>query len=146
VRSSVIESLVALSIVILAVELVRKARGEGGLTSRYPWVIAFAFGLLHGCAFAGALAEVGLPQQHMPLALFLFNAGVEIGQLLFIAGTLLVIHLLRRIASTAHWARLGFLSVSPQWPRLACAYVIGAFAANWLFERLITGFSGASLA
>src|SRR5206468_10914607 len=80
VRSAVIEALVALSIVILAVELVRHARGEGGLTSRHPWLIAFAFGLLHGCAFAGALAEVGLPANDIPLTLLLFNVGVEIGQ------------------------------------------------------------------
>lgn len=146
VRSSVVEALVALSIVILAVELVRKARGEGGMTSRYPWVIAFAFGLLHGCAFAGALAEVGLPQQHLPLALFLFNVGVEIGQLLFIAAALLVIHLVQRAANALRLANAGFLRSPQQWPRLTAAYVMGAFAANWFFERLITGLSGASLA
>lgn len=143
VRSSVVEALVALSIVILAVELFRKARGERGLTSRYPWVIAFAFGLLHGCAFAGALAEVGLPQQNVPLALFLFNVGVEIGQLLFIAAALLVIHLVRRLTAVT---RNEFLRRAPQWPQLTAAYVIGGFASYWLFQRLITGLSGASLA
>ncbi len=126
VRSSVVEALVALSIVILAVELVRHARGEGGLTSRYPWLIAFAFGLLHGCAFAGALAEVGLPAHDIPLALFLFNVGVEIGQLLFIAAASLVLWCVVRIVR--HW---------PDWTRLAAPYAIGTFASYWFIERFL---------
>src|SRR5690348_769806 len=96
VPSAVVEALVALSIVVLAVELVRNTGGEAGVTSRYPWLIAFAFGLLHGCAFAGALAEVGLPREHIPLALFLFNVGVEIGQIAFIAVVSAGLWLLRR--------------------------------------------------
>ncbi len=101
VQSSVVEALVALSIVILAVELVRRASGESGITSRYPWLIAFAFGLLHGCAFAGALAEVGLPADDITLALLLFNVGVEVGQLLFIAGMLLVLWAVARVTPAA---------------------------------------------
>jgi hydrogenase/urease accessory protein HupE len=126
VRSAVIEALVALSIVILAVELVRHARGEGGLTSHYPWLIAFAFGLLHGCAFAGALAEVGLPQHDIPLALLLFNMGVEIGQILFIAAAAAVLWAVARIATG--W---------PQWSRLVAPYAIGAFASYWFIERFL---------
>lgn len=60
-------------------------QGRSGLTERYPWTVAFAFGLLHGLGFAGALAEVGLPQASIPTALLFFNVGVEIGQLLFIS-------------------------------------------------------------
>lgn len=159
VRPAVVETLVALSIVILAVELVRKLQGEGGLTSRYPWLIAFGFGLLHGCAFAGALAEIGLPAQDVPLALFLFNVGVELGQLLFIAAALLAIHLLRRLGSAwqspgvehgPHSTRAGiaplwaFAQAAPRWTRFAIPYAIGAFAASWFFERLTTVFTGAS--
>ena len=80
-----VEAAIALSIVFVAAEVVRGLRGKPGLTARAPWVVAFAFGLLHGFGFAGALAEVGLPQKAIPIALFTFNVGVEIGQLLFVA-------------------------------------------------------------
>jgi hydrogenase/urease accessory protein HupE len=130
VRSSVVEALVALSIVALAVELVRQARGEGGITLRYPWLIAFAFGLLHGCAFAGALAEVGLPSQDIPLALFLFNVGVEIGQLLFIAAASIVLLLIVRV-----------LRQPPAWTRLVAPYAIGGFASYWFIERFLLAIS-----
>jgi hydrogenase/urease accessory protein HupE len=130
VRSSVVEALVALSIVILAVELVRHARGEAGFTSRYPWLIAFAFGLLHGCAFAGALAEVGLPAHDIPLALLLFNVGVEIGQLLFIAA-----------ASLALWGVLRIIKEWPTWAYALTPYVIGTFASYWFIERLLIAVS-----
>jgi hydrogenase/urease accessory protein HupE len=126
VRSSVVEALVALSIVVLAVELVRRHQGETGFTSRYPWVIAFLFGLLHGCAFAGALAEVGLPQEHIPLALFLFNVGVEIGQLLFIG-----------VASVVLWGVGRWVSSSPAWARLLVPYAIGCFSSYWFIERFL---------
>jgi hydrogenase/urease accessory protein HupE len=126
IRSSVVEALVALSIVVLAVELVRRQRGETGVTSRYPWMIAFLFGLLHGCAFAGALAEVGLPQEHIPLALFLFNVGVEIGQLLFIAAASVVLWLLGR-----------WIHSSPGRGRFAIPYAIGVFSSYWFIERFL---------
>jgi len=130
VRSSVVEALVALSIVILAVELVRHAFGRAGITTRYPWLIAFAFGLLHGCAFAGALAEVGLPSQAIPLALFLFNVGVEIGQVLFIAA-----------ASLALLGLTKLLREPPPWTRLIAPYAIGSFAAYWFIERFLLAIS-----
>jgi hydrogenase/urease accessory protein HupE len=130
VRASVVEALVALSIVVLAVELVRQARGEGGVTARFPWLIAFAFGLLHGCAFAGALAEIGLPSQDIPLALLLFNVGVEIGQLLFIA-----------LASLALLLIVRLLSRPPAWSRFAVPYAIGSFASYWFIERFLVAIS-----
>jgi hydrogenase/urease accessory protein HupE len=126
IRSSVVEALVALSIVVLAVELVRRQQGQTGLTSQYPWVIAFLFGLLHGCAFAGALAEVGLPQEHIPLALFLFNVGVEIGQFLFIAA-----------ASACLWLAGRWVNSGPAWGRFAVPYAIGGFASYWFIERFL---------
>jgi hydrogenase/urease accessory protein HupE len=126
VRASLIEAMVALSIVVLAVELVRHARGEGSVTARYPWLIAFAFGLLHGCAFAGALAELGLPSRDIPLALFLFNVGVEVGQLAFVAAASAVLLLIAR-----------FLRWQPSWSRLIAPYAIGSFAAYWFIERFL---------
>ena len=94
------------------------------LTAPPPWVVAFTFGLLHGFGFAGALAEFGLPQNEVPLALLMFNVGVELGQLLLIAvipAAVLVLNRLRR-----EW---------PAWLRQVPAYGIGRIAAFWLFER-----------
>ena len=109
--SAVIEALVALSIVFLACELASDPKGSARLAYRYPWVIAFTFGLLHGLAFAGALADVGLPKGAAPQALLLFNVGVEIGQLSFIGVVLIVSRLLRylpvwRRAERLPWAHL----------------------------------------
>jgi hydrogenase/urease accessory protein HupE len=84
-----VEAVIALSIVFVAAEAVQALRGRIGLTARAPWVVAFSFGLLHGLGFAGALAEVGLPPIAIPLALLMFNLGVELGQLIFVAAVLL---------------------------------------------------------
>jgi HupE / UreJ protein len=75
---------IALSIMLLAYEIVRLQRGQVSLTAQWPWVVAFSFGLLHGFGFASALSDIGLPQGDIPLALLSFNVGVEIGQLVFI--------------------------------------------------------------
>ena len=83
-----VEACIALSIVFVATEIVHARQGWQGWTERWPWIVAFAFGLLHGFGFAGALREVGLPQTAIPVALLFFNVGVEIGQLLFIAAIL----------------------------------------------------------
>jgi hydrogenase/urease accessory protein HupE len=120
-----VEAVIALSIVFVAAELVPVRRGESTLTSRKPWLIAFAFGLIHGLGFAGALHDVGLPRGEIPLALLLFNVGVEIGQLAFV------------LAALAFIARLERL----QWPavhawRAVPAYVIGTVAACWMFTRM----------
>ncbi len=130
--SAVIEALVALSIVFVACELVLvpvPGRPES-LTRRYPWLIAFTFGLLHGLAFAGALAEVGLPPGEEPQALFLFNVGVEIGQLIFIGAALLVILGLRWVRARLSWDSAAFARVAP-------AYVIGGCSAFWLIQRIL---------
>jgi len=121
----VIEALVALSIVFVAFEVVRAWQGDEGLATRQPWIIAFTFGLLHGFAFAGALADIGLPPHNIPMALLLFNCGVEIGQLLFVGAVLLIIRALRSIPT--RW----LLQLRPAVP-----YGIGTLATYWMFERL----------
>ena len=93
-----VEATIALSIVLVAVEIVNARRGKPSLTARLPWLVAFCFGLLHGFGFAGALAEVGLPQHAIAVALLFFNVGVEIGQLIFVAAVLSVISLFRYAA------------------------------------------------
>ena len=125
--SAVIEALVALSIVFVASELLST---RDTLTRRQPWMIAFVFGLLHGLAFAGALANIGLPPHAEPMALFLFNVGVEIGQLAFITVAVGVIFALRAVRN-----RLTFDTST--FARLAPAYAIGGCAAYWLIERVI---------
>jgi len=120
-----IEATIALSIVFLASELLKVNQGNPSLTVRYPWTVAFVFGLLHGFGFAGALSEVGLPQSEIALALLTFNIGVELGQLIFIGFVLLVILVLRKIRY--EW---------PDWTRQIPAYGIGGMAAFWLIERL----------
>jgi hydrogenase/urease accessory protein HupE len=126
VSAPVIESLVALSIVFVAVELTRAWQGQEGITTRYPWLIAFTFGLLHGFAFAGSLADIGLPLHHIPAALLLFNCGVEVGQLLFVGVVFAISELLRRLP----WSWLG----GPV--RWAIPYGIGALASYWMLERV----------
>src|SRR5690606_14779601 len=86
-----IEAVIALSIAFVAAEIIQSQTGRPGLTSAYPWLVAFTFGLLHGFGFASALADVGLPQQAIPLALLFFNIGVELGQLVFVAAFFAVI-------------------------------------------------------
>jgi hypothetical protein len=130
VPSGPVEASIALSIVLLAVELVRRWRGEAGMTVRRPWTVSFAFGLLHGLGFAGALSEIGLPEGDIPLALFLFNVGVELGQVSFVA---LVLGL--RAAGRVALRRGSF--APPRWAPLVPAYGIGCVAAAWLLERVV---------
>jgi membrane protein implicated in regulation of membrane protease activity len=125
--------MIALSIVFVASEIIHGRQGRPGLTQRYPWIVAFAFGLLHGLGFAGALAEVGLPQASIPLALLFFNVGVEIGQLLFIAAVLLLIALGRRVLAKAGRHE------PPGWLWRLPPYAIGGMASYWVFER-VAGF------
>jgi hypothetical protein len=123
-----VEATIALSILFLASEMVKVNRGGQSLTASYPWVVAFTFGLLHGLGFAGALTEVGLPQHEIPLALLMFNVGVELGQILFVAMIFGLMFFLRKICNG--W---------PAWSRQVPAYGIGAMAAFWLIER-VSGF------
>lgn len=121
-----VEAIIALSIVFLAVEIVKKKEGEPRLSERVPWVVAFLFGLLHGFGFAGALKEIGLPESDVPTALLTFNLGVEAGQLLIVAATLALL-----------W---GLRNLRPGWSRpaiRASSYAIGGIASMWLLERVL---------
>jgi hydrogenase/urease accessory protein HupE len=122
-----VEATIALSILLLACEIVRLQRGEKSLTARWPWVVAFSFGLLHGFGFASALSDIGLPPGDVPLALFTFNVGVEIGQLAFIA----VVG-----ATIALAARIAFVTALERVALRAAPFVIGTLAAFWFFARL----------
>jgi hydrogenase/urease accessory protein HupE len=120
-----LNAMIALSILFLGPEIVRSWRGETSFTIRHPWVVAFAFGLLHGFGFASALTGAGLPRQELPLALVSFNVGVELGQLGFIA---LVLALER-----------SFRILEVLWPRWAQAlpgYTVGTLGAFWTVQRL----------
>jgi hypothetical protein len=129
-----VEAIVALSIAFLAAELLHPPGEEKRLTERYPWVVAFAFGLLHGLGFARALLEVGLPEGDVPLALLAFNLGVEAGQILFIA---VVLALGAAMARLYPAARAAFMPGSPG--LRVTAYGVGALAAFWVVER-VAGF------
>lgn len=123
-----VEALIALSIVFVAVEVLHLQAGRVGLTARAPWVVAFGFGLLHGLGFAGALSEVGLPPADIVMALLMFNVGVELGQLGFIAAALLGAAALRVT-----------LSQPLRWGPAVASYGIGSIAAFWTVER-VAGF------
>ncbi len=119
-----VEAVIALSIIFLATELAKQHRGETGLTTKAPWLVALCFGLLHGFGFAGALTEVGLPQSDIPLALLFFNVGVEVGQLMFVSGVLVVTWMIKKMK--LRW---------PAWVERVPAYAIGSLAAFWFIQR-----------
>ncbi|MDH4063005.1 MAG: HupE/UreJ family protein [Acidobacteriota bacterium] len=121
-----LNAVIALSILFLGPEIVRRWRGQTSFTIEHPWVVAFAFGLLHGFGFASGLTSMGLPQAEIPLALLLFNVGVEIGQVSFVA----LILLLER----------AFRTLEIRWPRLVRAlpgYAVGSLGAFWAIQRTL---------
>lgn len=122
--SGAIELAIAGSVFLLAAELARPADSPPTLLRRYPWAMAAGFGLLHGLGFAGALAQVGLPADEIPLALLAFNVGIELGQLAFVLAALVAWRLLQ----------LG-PSPYPRWVQALPAYGIGILAAYWCIER-----------
>jgi hydrogenase/urease accessory protein HupE len=124
-----VEAMIALSIVFVAAEIVRGLRGRPGLTASAPWIVAFSFGLLHGFGFAGALAQVGLPQKAVPLALLTFNVGVEVGQLMFVA---------LAVGVRAAMSRLP--APKQAWMSFATPYAIGCVAMFWMIERVAAFF------
>jgi hydrogenase/urease accessory protein HupE len=121
-----VEAVIALSILFLAMEILHGHQGRVGYARRYPWLVAFVFGLLHGFGFAGALAAVGLPDSAIPLALVFFNVGVEVGQLIFVASVLLLGQLVSQLKAI---------------PRLqseqVITYLIGSVAAYWTIDRVV---------
>jgi hydrogenase/urease accessory protein HupE len=120
-----VEAAIALSIAFVALEIIRAREGESGIATRAPWIVAFAFGLLHGFGFAGALSEIGLPAGHIPVALLFFNVGVEVGQLLFVGVVL----------SLAAFVRIG-RRPWPRWAGLVPPYLIGSVAMFWVIQRV----------
>ena len=122
---------IALSILFLGPEIVRSWRGESSLTIRYPWVVAFLFGLLHGFGFASGLSTTGMPKAELPLALLFFNVGVELGQLVFIAIALAL--------------ERSFRVLEIRWPRAVEAlpgYAVGSLGAYWTIQRTVILFGG----
>ena len=119
-----VEAVIALSIVFLALEILRIQRGYATLTSQKPWIVAFVFGLLHGFGFAGALQDIGLPQNEIPLALATFNIGVEAGQIVFVFAVLVI------IKST------GSFVPKQNWTKKLVPYAIGSLASFWLIDRI----------
>jgi hypothetical protein len=120
---------IALSIVFLAREIILAARGQRHLVHHHPWIVAFLFGLFHGFGFAGALGELGLRAADIPFALLFFNLGVEAGQLLFIAGLLLLYRAYGQISFVT-----GRLAQQPL--REVTGYALGAVAMFWFLQRL----------
>ena len=124
-----VEAAIALSIVFVAAEIIHSRQGNAGLTERFPWVVAFTFGLLHGFGFASALNQIGLPQSAIPVALLFFNVGVEVGQLLFIGSVFVIIALARRFARRSGTSQ-------PAWAWRVPPYAIGSMAAFWIIQRV----------
>jgi len=123
VSQAPVEALIALSILLLAAEALGPS---DSLVHRQPWLITFIFGLLHGLGFAGALAEIGLPEGSTVMALFLFNVGIEIGQLVIIAIALLLLTVIRRLTIAV-----------PQAVTHAPVYLVGGLSAYWFMQRSI---------
>jgi hydrogenase/urease accessory protein HupE len=116
---------IALSILFLGPEIVRFRRGDTSFTIKHPWVVAFAFGLLHGFGFASGLSTVGMPKAEIPLALLLFNVGVEIGQLFFVLVIVLLESSFRVLE--IRW---------PRWAKVMPAYAVGSLGAFWAIQRV----------
>ena len=126
VPAAPLNAVIALSILFLGVEIVRGWRGGTSLTIRHPWVVAFAFGLMHGFGFASGLTSLGLPQSEIPLALLLFNVGVELGQIAFVV----LVVLLER----------AFRTLQFRWPRvieMMPGYAVGSLGAFWVIQSVV---------
>ena len=124
VPSAPTEAIISLSILFLAVEILRMQAGKRALTAEYPWVVSFSFGLFHGLGFAGALSEVGVPSNEVPLALLMFNVGVEAGQILFVTVVAGLFALVRKLKLP-----------TPKFGEKILPYAIGILAAFWTIER-----------
>lgn len=129
-----LNAVIALSIVFVGVEIIRLQRGETTLTARYPWIVAFAFGLVHGIGFAGALAGLGIEPRLLPAALLFFNVGVEIGQVIFV---LLVLAMM--------WAHHRLKAELPRWGAAFPAYAIGSIAMYWFIGRMVRIFATSTM-
>jgi len=130
VKTLPVEAVISLSIIFLASEIVKQQRGIETLTSHAPWIVAFSFGLLHGFGFAGTLTRIGIPHTDIPLALLLFNCGVEAGQIAFVVVYVLFIKSL--------------LTLEIAWPvplKRIPPYAIGSIASFWFLQRCVLIFA-----
>jgi hydrogenase/urease accessory protein HupE len=126
-----LEAGIALSIMFVGVEVLRSWQGETSLTLRRPWLVAFAFGLVHGLGFASGLISLGLPRGDIPVALLMFNIGVEAGQLSFVAFVLLLVRCFNLLK--IHW-------LEPA--RMVPAYLVGSVGAFWTIDRIAAMIGG----
>lgn len=124
--SRAVEATIALSIIFVAAEVVYAMRGREHLTIKYPWLIAFGFGLIHGLGFAEALKEIGLPQNEIVPSLIFFNVGVEIGQLLFVSAVLLFAWIFKSLIEKHSYIY-----------KIGLTYSIGIIASLWFLERVL---------
>ncbi|WP_412554685.1 HupE/UreJ family protein [Shimia sp. MIT1388] len=127
-----VEAIIALSVVFLAIEILKRDDTQSRLSERAPWMVAFAFGLLHGLGFAGALQDIGLPEVDIALALLTFNLGVEAGQLAFVGVILVSGTLLKLLLKTVNMLSYQLVSRA----NLVAGYAIGSVATFWLAERI----------
>ena len=127
-----VEAIIALSIMFVAAEVLAQDEDKPRLSERYPWIVTFGFGLLHGLGFARALLDIGLPRGDVPLALLSFNLGVEAGQLLFVAACIILAVIARSMLPVFQ----AVLSHSRHPARSAAGYAIGGVSAFWLIERV----------
>jgi hydrogenase/urease accessory protein HupE len=129
-----VEAAIALSIVFLAVEIVRG--DPNSLTYRYPIAVSSSFGLLHGFGFAAVLGEAGLPQTEIPAALLFFNVGVEVGQIIFVVGVIVVYQVIRLMGRTFVGRDISIDSLRPL--QTPAAYAVGMLASFWMIQRVAT--------
>jgi hydrogenase/urease accessory protein HupE len=129
-----VEAAIALSIVFLAVEIVRG--DPNSLTYRYPIAVSSSFGLLHGFGFAAVLGETGLPQTEIPAALLFFNVGVEIGQILFVAVVIAIYQLVRLVGRASFDRDLSVDALRPL--QTPAAYAVGILGSFWMIQRVAT--------
>lgn len=131
-----VEAVIALSVVFMAAEILKRGSGQNTLMQRAPWAVAFAFGLLHGLGFASALRGIGLPETDIAIALLAFNLGVEAGQLAFVAAAATAAVLVRSVARRVNARSLALETHAAT----GLAYVIGSTAAFWTMERVVAFF------
>jgi hydrogenase/urease accessory protein HupE len=131
-----VEALIALSVLFLAGEVARGRTND--VSHRYPVVLSFVFGLLHGFGFASALGEIGLPRGELAVGLLCFNLGVELGQISFIAATTAAFLLFTRLRSLVASGPAALLDARV---RSFATYALGVPAAFWFFERTVAAFA-----
>ena len=127
-----VEAVIALSVVYLAVEIALQKKDS--LTYRYPIAVSSSFGLLHGFGFAAVLADIGLPQIEIVTSLLFFNLGVELGQIIFVIGILLLWLLIRKLALDKNLIQK--TKISRLTMEKSAAYFCGIIASYWMIERL----------